>query len=549
MDSHHAATSETVTPTTRNDRRRSVPPSADTTLHQHGRHDARRRLWQRSAPRQATIPTGDSSAAHDPFQAAPTLHTTHSVTTPAPRPLDDDIHRGSDNERGARTTRMTPLSAAMAADRRTFITHYAEREGITSAVLKKRWTESKNGYPVQYDGHFRRFHEWFTASHPSIAFCPTDIRPGILAEYLRGLSDSGTHHDVLRDISTSISMACREASDDRHRPGAAYTVTSLFEVLRRQKPVRRRGTGNYHDVALLYEQLWLYGPSSAMTLGHKKERIIALLLADTGARPDDLSKLYRAYDGWQSQIDFCDSGVRVRFFYPKEVVPGSARDNATGYYFSSWVNVRSTTPVEISTPECLRDFINESSSEEFMTTHISELDADTQPLLYGKLTAGKYQPASVDHISNVAKRALLWAGMHSMTARSIRGASPSKIVQIYPDLLPQALELGRWTNRKTFLNHYQAKVNLRSKETPPAACKDNLQQLLRWGFKPRPPPNVSAQEYMQGPDYWLNQTFPGLGRVTGFNEGVYTISTGGADKDLYHYELMAEISTARTTQF
>ena len=54
---------------------------------------------------------------------------------------------------------------------------------------------------------------------------------------------------------------------------------------------------------------------------------------------------------------------------------------------------------------------------------------------------------------------------------------------------------------------------------------------------------------MQGPDHWLNQTFPGLGRVTGFNEGVYTISTGGADKDLYHYELMAEISTARTTQF
>ena len=69
------------------------------------------------------------------------------------------------------------------------------------------------------------------------------------------------------------------------------------------------------------------------------------------------------------------------------------------------------------------------------------------------------------------------------------------------------------------------------------------------GLKPRPPPNVSAQEYKQGPDHWLNQTFPGLGRVTGFNEGVYTIYTGGADKDLYHYELMAEISTARTTQF
>ena len=362
---------------------------------------------------------------------------------------------------------------------------------------------------------------------------------------MRERSESGVHHDVLRDISTSISTACREASDGTYQPGASFTVTSLFDVLRRQKPVRRRGTGNYEDMALLYEEIWLYGPSSAMTLGHKKERIIALLLADAGARPSDIARLYRTFEGWQTQMDFYDKGVRVRFFYPKEVVPGSSRNNATGYYFSSWVDIRNTSPPAISTPECLRDFINDSSSDEFATSHIPELDAETQPLLYGKKSSGRFQPASVDHISNVAKATLREAGMHSMTTRSIRGASPSKIVQLFPDLLPHALKLGRWTNPRTFVNHYQGKVNLVSTRTPPTAIKDNLQQILRWGFQPRPPPHVSATEYMLGPNHWLRRTVPNLGRVEAFDKGVYTIISKGASKELYHYELMAAISAAR----
>ena len=99
-----------------------------------------------------------------------------------------------------------------------------------------------------------------------------------------------------------------------HQPGWSFTVTSLFDVLRRQKPVRRKGTGDYDDVALLYEEIWRYGPSSAMTLGHKKERIIALLLADAGARPSDIARLYRTFEGWRMQMDFHNKGVKIRFF-------------------------------------------------------------------------------------------------------------------------------------------------------------------------------------------------------------------------------------------
>jgi hypothetical protein len=52
-------------------------------------------------------------------------------------------------------------------------------------------------------------------------------------------------------------------------------------------------------------------------------------------------------------------GVKIRFFYAKEIVPGSARDNSTGYWFTTWVNIKKTTPVEISTPEVLKRLLGQ----------------------------------------------------------------------------------------------------------------------------------------------------------------------------------------------
>ena len=137
--------------------------------------------------------------------------------------------------------------------------------------------------------------------------------------------------------------------------------------------------------------------------------------------------------------------------------------------------------------------------------------------------------------------------------KSVRGASPSKLVQIFPDMEPQAIALGRWTEPKTFRNHYQAPVKLESLEAPPASMKVNVQQILRWGFQPRPPPNVSAEEYMQGPDYWVGQTFGSALNILSFDEGIYSTAAAGvfppvagSRVELYHYELMEAVSRART---
>ena len=162
-------------------------------------------------------------------------HVGDVAATPAPateRAVDRDRPLGP-----------TELAGTVASGCRRFIRKYACSEGISHAVLEKRWSDAKNGYPTRYDKPFAAFEKWWDGAHPVTEFCPANIRPGIVAEYLRLRSQEGIHHDVLRDISTSISMACVEASDGQHQPGKSFTVTSFMEGERRHRPVRRKDTG------------------------------------------------------------------------------------------------------------------------------------------------------------------------------------------------------------------------------------------------------------------------------------------------------------------
>jgi hypothetical protein len=176
-------------------------------------------------------------------------------------------------------------------------------------------------------------------------------------------------------------------------------------------------------------------------------------MAEMACRPSDLTKVFRTFDGWRQQIVFKTDRVRIRFLFPKEVDPGSSRKGSTAFYFSSWVDVRCTTPKSISFPELLRECMDMSSGSEFVVEELPLLNCSAQALFFGQKKNGKFQVASVDHVSNMTKSLLQETGMGAMDARIIRGASPSKIVYLCPDLKEAALRLGRWTNQKTFENH------------------------------------------------------------------------------------------------
>jgi hypothetical protein len=273
-------------------------------------------------------------------------------------------------------------------------------------------------------------------------------------------------------------------------------------------------------------------------------------MADMACRPSDLTKLFRTFEGWRQQIVFKTDRVRIRFLFPKEVDPGSSRNNSTAFYFSSWVEVKCTTPKSISFPELLREHMDVSSGPEHAVDELPLLNCSAQALFFGQKKNGKFQAASVDHVSNMTKSLLQEAGMGAMDARSIRGASPSKIVHLCPDLKEAALRLGRWTNQKTFDNHYLGPVNLMDVPPPPTHVKGNLQQLLRWGFRPEPPPRVSAAECMRGPVFWVGKVIPSLGKITSFDEGIYSVEAAGVfhtpeTNTFFHYELMAAVSIAR----
>jgi hypothetical protein len=172
-----------------------------------------------------------------------------------------------------------------------FTWKHGDRQGISKGAFKKRWADSKNGCPTRHDAHFDDFAVWWDGAYPTVECSPSTIRPGLLAQCLTDLAAKGIHHDVLRDVSTSISMACVEASDQKFQPGKSHTVSNFFEGERRNKPTRRMGTGDCSDVALLCSEMWKCGPSSAMAIGQKKKRIVALLAADSAARPSDVARL------------------------------------------------------------------------------------------------------------------------------------------------------------------------------------------------------------------------------------------------------------------
>ena len=185
----------------------------------------------------------------------------------------------------------------------------------------------------------------------------------------------------------------------------------------------------------------------------------------------------------------------------------------------------------------MRTFLDRSSDpSKFATIFVKELGITAQPLAWARHRQGLLQPASKDHISNVIKAGLHRSGLMEMTARDIRGASTSKIAQCAPQLRDDALRLGRWTTPKTFANHYEVPVARvpSSDDEVPASC----QQVLRWGFNPRLPNDMTLEEYSQPPDYWLGRSGR-AGKVVRFEDGTYFVNDGRTTSSFSHWELMA----------
>jgi hypothetical protein len=224
------------------------------------------------------------------------------------------------------------------------------------------------------------------------------------------------------------------------------------------------------------------------------------------------------------------------------VDPFSSRTNATNTWFSQWVLIKGTAPASTDTVACLREFLQRSADpEQYAAVYLAQLGDSVQPLVYAKTVGGVHQKCSVDHVSNIVKKAISQASIATMKPRHIRGASTSKIVSLSPDAMSVAMGLGRWTSPKTFLQHYNAPVDLLTQASRPDSISMHGQQLLRWGWTPLPPPHVRVAEY-DGPfDDWVGTTIPRLGRILKFMDGKYWV----AKRQVTHGQLMGLISQAR----
>ena len=444
----------------------------------------------------------------------------------------------------------TSVAMPVESLRLSFIRKHAKANGISRETLEGMWASNKTGYPKAYDPHFERFQKFFqeqkrTSQHDG-RFSPRSIHPDTLVAFLRDMRDAGASLSSIKDASSSVSMACFEATDGEVHLGKRHSVTRYLKSQRLVEPVgqRKLSVPIYADVARLLQDAWLFGPDEALGLRHLQEKCIIILIVDTAARPSDLARLYRSMEGRHAQIRYKGDDVELRYFWSKEVVPGSTRRNSTNVFFSKWVTVRDTTPSCISAPRCLRSLLQRSTDPSvYAEVRLDQIGVSRQPLFWGQKRHGKMQPSSVDTISNTAQRAIDRVGMGKMKTAHLRGASTSKITQLVPECRTDALALGRWTDEATFRNHYECEVQGSWKPVPQTA-RGNCQQILRHGFRPRPPKGVSVKEYTARPQSWVGKRIRGVGLVKQFEDGVYTVGS----QDFLHWDFMAALARGRAKQ-
>jgi len=358
---------------------------------------------------------------------------------------------------------------------------------------------------------------------------------------------------VLQKARSAISSTVSIATDGTKQLGEAANIKRFMMGVAQAAPVgpKKAAATSYHDVALLYSQCWLYGPNSALSDGLLKEKLVTLLMLDSACRPSDMWRINRVMSGRHQQIKIDDKAMEIRYFWPKEVVPGSSRSNATGRWFSKWVRIARTVPSVLCTVATMEDFLARTSDPALFATHfIPQLKLHTQSLVHGQKRGGMLARSSVDHISNLVQRNMNDADMGKMTTSHLRGASTSKIVDLAPHLHGEAMSLGRWTTTRTFDNHYYAPL-LVSPNPVPSQMRDNPQQVLRWGWSPNSPKGVTATDYEKGPTFWVKKKIKHGARtstVASFDDGSYSVSCNGATQDFTHENLMSWIGAARSSR-
>jgi hypothetical protein len=244
--------------------------------------------------------------------------------------------------------------------RQEFIRKFALQRGVTGAALDAIWRSNKRGYNASHDAHFDRFQAFFWDTKPDCEFTPLSILSGELVAFLQSMDAAGYSFASIKDASASISMACREATDGDIALGDRESVKRFLKSLRihAQMGMRKQLAPSYHDVAALYQEAWDFGPNEALCEGHLKEKLRILLMIDTAARPSDIHRLFRTTKGRNAQIRFESKDLFVRYFWSKEVNPGSSRSNSTNIYFSKWVRIHGTVPKITDTVDTMRIYYN-----------------------------------------------------------------------------------------------------------------------------------------------------------------------------------------------
>jgi hypothetical protein len=353
---------------------------------------------------------------------------------------------------------------------------------------------------------------------------------------------------IVKSVSQAFAYSCASSSISI---GRRPLVVDFMEGAKRNavQSHKKQLLLHYPDPATILANVWLFGPNENLGIGLLRHKLVALLFIDLAFRPSDIKNLFRLHadkDGSNASLDVSADPKhqsRIRPFYPKEVKIGSSRKNSSNRVWGQWCSLPLTIPKELCTRTTLLAYLDRTNELDIVPFQdLRQLNCKARPLIHGAMWKdGVLQPPSIDYLSHLMKDLMLEIGIKDMDTRNIRGMSVSKVAQVAPTLLPEAIRMGRWTTPKTFADNYQKPVRCVSKRPLPDAVlkSKNLQQILRHGLSLKPPTNVSLGDFVRHHSHWINKKLPGVGTVRSFSEGIYSVQSDNTTKRFTHFELFS----------
>lgn len=289
-----------------------------------------------------------------------------------------------------------------------------------------------------------------------------------VANFLSFLYDEGALGSKVDAVCTALDMTRRMLFPSKKFLADEPVIAAIRKTAKIRRPPLRDGKPKaYFDPALIFVVLRNMSPNSALGSGRLRQKAEVLMVLDAAARGSDLQNICMEHVRIETNI------LRIGAFWTKEMK--QAGWQSLVFHCSCSLSRDTCTVCTVKEYMTRAMIVRRRNKAIKLKLEAPEGTTEGTPLLVSH--RGKAAAVSIPTLRKDIASVMSQAGIDpSWTPHDVRGAVASKLWNLGAGE-DRVLELGRWSARNTFLNHYFKKA--RYKETNARNAEVPLWKLLR----------------------------------------------------------------------